>query len=114
MASNHPKFQRQNINTFKRLKHSWRKPRGIDNKMSRKMKAYGAQPDVGYRQPKEARHIHPCGLREALVANVEELSKVNPKTHCARVRSTVGAKKREQIVKKAAELRIKVLNCKNC
>ncbi|MGB9577464.1 MAG: 50S ribosomal protein L32e [Candidatus Micrarchaeia archaeon] len=110
MAAKHPKFQRQNVNMFKRLKRAWRKPRGIDNKMARKIKAYGAHPDVGYRQPAKARHVHPCGLREVLVANAEELAKVNPKTQCARIRATVGARKREQITKKARELGVKVLN----
>jgi len=106
----HPSFKRPNYGFKKRVKANWRKPRGIDSKQRMKRIAYGHVPLIGYKGPRATRHVHPCGLREALVANEKELMQINPKTHAARIRGTVGKKKREQLRAKAVLLGIKVLN----
>lgn len=110
MATKHPRFKRTNIEKFSRLVDTWRKPRGIDSKQARKKKAFGAVPTIGYAGPKATRHLHPCGLKEKLIANVAELEKLDAKKECARIRRTVGTKKRAAISARAAQLKIKVLN----
>ena len=42
--------------------------------------------------------------------NVKEWEKINPEKEAVKIASTVGKKKRQEIVKKAGEMKIKVLN----
>ncbi len=85
----------------------WRVPRGKDLD---KTGQYGKTPKSGYRAPKKARGIHPSGYREVLVQNPEQLKAIERETMAARISSRVGKKKRNEIVKKANELNIKILN----
>jgi large subunit ribosomal protein L32e len=84
----------------------WRLPRGIDIFFR---KEDGSMPRIGYRVPKEFRHFHPSGMREVMVANPSELSKVG-KDVVVRISGTVGKRKRKEIIKKAKEAGVKVLN----
>jgi large subunit ribosomal protein L32e len=65
---------------------------------------------VGYRGPRAARGLHPSGYRDNVIHNISELSNLDPKYDAARIGHTVGKKKRIDIVSKAVELGIKVLN----
>jgi len=111
IKKSHPKFFRQNFGrgTRKRVKGNWRKPRGIDNKKKFKIKTFGGEPTIGYRNPKEIRGLHPCGAEEVRVFNKDNLSDV-PKGAVVRIAGSVGEKKRVQIRAKAKELGLKVLN----
>jgi ribosomal protein L32E len=60
--------------------------------------------------PKDVRGLHPQGLREVLLKNAKDLLKIDPQKNVVRIASNVGGKKREQILKKANELRVTVLN----
>jgi large subunit ribosomal protein L32e len=103
-----PKFQRHP--KLKRLKNVWRRPRGIHNKMKRRKKGKGALPTPGYGSPRKEKWKHPSGLYEILVHNVKDLKKVNPKKEVARIASSVGIKKRLEILKEAKKEKIKILN----
>ncbi|MCD6478212.1 MAG: 50S ribosomal protein L32e [Candidatus Aenigmarchaeota archaeon] len=103
-----PKFQRHP--KLKRVEGGWRKPRGLDNKMRKKLKGKGKMPSIGYGSPNDKKFIHPSGLIEVLVENVKNLENINPKKECIRIRKSVGKKKREEIIKKAKEIGIKILN----
>lgn len=105
-----PNFARQESWRYDRLKENWRRPRGIDNKMRRKIKGWPPTVNVGYRGPKAARGLHPSGYEEVLVHNVDELQKVDPKTQAVRIAHTVGKKKRVQILTQARKKKIIVLN----
>lgn len=105
-----PDFVRQESWRYDRLKESWRRPKGIDNKMRRKIKGWPATVNVGYRGPKAARGLHPSGYEEVLVYNVEQLKKVDSKTQAVRISRTVGKRKRTQILLEARKRKITVLN----
>ena len=60
--------------------------------------------------PKIVRSRHPSGFIEVLVHNVKELEGIDPKRYAIRIASTVGRRKRIEIIKMADKLGIKVLN----
>jgi large subunit ribosomal protein L32e len=105
-----PEFRRPLSGTIKRIKESWRRPRGLHSKVRQKEKSKLKMPDIGYRQPKEVRGLHPSGFKEVLVRNLKDLERVDPSKEAIRIAATVGKKKREEIVKKAKELKIRILN----
>ncbi len=110
----HPRFKRPNVGRSKRsrLEDKWRKPRGIDNKQAAHRMPSGALPSVGYKNMRSIRGIHPSGFREVLVRNLGDIAKLAGKseTTAIRIAAVIGRRKRELLVKKAEELKLKVLN----
>lgn len=84
----------------------WRYPRGIDVTFKRENHPI---PMIGRGTVGEIIGVHPSGYREKLIHNPFELHGVEKNIAC-RIASTVGRKKRLEIVKKAEELQVKVLN----
>jgi large subunit ribosomal protein L32e len=105
-----PAFVRAESWKYDRFSLSWRKPRGLDNKIRRKIKGWPPGPSTGYKGPKVARYLHPSGYREVIVYNAEDLTNVDPNTQAIRIAHTVGKRKRASIIAKAKELNLKILN----
>jgi large subunit ribosomal protein L32e len=110
VAQTRPRFVRQESWRYDRLAENWRKPKGKDNKMRKQKSGMPALVKVGYRTPKAARGLHPSGYRDNLIHNSTELAQLDPKIDAARIAHTVGKRKRIEIISKALELGIKVLN----
>lgn len=110
ISSRRPDFVRQESWRYKRLRPNWRKPKGIDNHMRKQKSGWPRLVKIGYRGPRATRYLHPSGYHDILVHNVQEVSKLDPKKDAARISSTVGAKKRKEIVTKAKSMKLKILN----
>ncbi|OGD45203.1 50S ribosomal protein L32e [Candidatus Bathyarchaeota archaeon RBG_16_57_9] len=105
-----PKFRQFESWRYVRVKDHWRRPTGIDNKMRFNLKGWPRSVTVGWRGPAEVRGLHSSGMEEVAVWNTADLDKVNPQIQVARIGGTVGARKREAIRTKAAELGVRILN----
>ncbi len=105
-----PEFNFHDSHKKKRLGTSWRKPRGLHNKLRQQVAAKGKLVRPGFGSPAAVRGFHPSGVPEMLVNNVVELTLAQG---CAvRIAGAVGMKKRLEIQAKAAEMGLKVLNPK--
>ena len=107
-----PEFIRAESWRYSRFSLSWRRPRGLDNKIRRKIKGWPAGVSVGYKGPKIARGLHPSGYREVIVYNAAGISTIDPNTQAARIAHTVGKRKRALIIAEAKKLNVKILNFK--
>ena len=110
VKKNKPNFRRHESWRYDRLKQNWRKPRGLDNKMRQKVKGWPASPNVGYRGPRKSRNLHPSGFKEVQVFNLDNLANIDPKFEAIRISRRVGNRKRLEIVNRARERGIRVLN----
>lgn len=110
ISDSRPKFVRQESWRYDRLSESWRRPKGKDNKMRLQVSGVPRLVKVGYRGPKVSRGLHPSGYTDNLVFNRNDLMRLDPKKDAARMGHAVGKRKRVEIIAKASELGIKVLN----
>jgi large subunit ribosomal protein L32e len=106
----HPVFKRPNYGrkSRSRIKKNWRAPRGIDNKMRLKIAYMGGRPSIGYRNAREVRGLHPTGYPEVLAARPQDIE--GKSNVVIRIASGVGKLKRMAIEKRAAEMKLRVLN----
>ena len=105
-------FNRYHSDRYMRVKKSWRKPHGIDNRMRRKFRGSGQMPGVGFGSAKITRDVHPNGFKKFLVRNEKELEVLLMHNHvyCAELAHNLSGQTRKKIVERAAALDIKVTN----
>merc|ERR1712080_476512 len=97
-------FNRFQSDKYKRIKKSWRKPTGIDNRVRRKFRGAIKMPNKGYKNVEE--------FRQVMVANVKEIEAMTSlnNNYIAVIRHQIGVKKRVAIIQRAEELGINVAN----
>ncbi|MCL1966024.1 MAG: 50S ribosomal protein L32e [Candidatus Bathyarchaeota archaeon] len=105
-----PAFLRQESWRDAKFSESWRRPRGLDNKVRRKIKGWPAGPNTGYKGSNIARGLHPSGYREVIVYNPEDVTTVDSSAQAIRIAHTVGKRKRALIIAEAEKLQVKILN----
>ncbi|KAI5149557.1 large subunit ribosomal protein L32e [Enteropsectra breve] len=107
-----PAFNRYHSDRYMRLKPSWRKPRGLDSKMRKKHSGVPVMPGKRYIKPAIIRGLLPCGLREVVIQNVNDLQALTSlnRRYCATIGKAVSARKRIEIVNEAKVLGIHVTN----
>jgi large subunit ribosomal protein L32e len=112
VSEHRPKFKRQESWRYKRLAVTWRKPKGVDNKMRKQVSGVPPLVKIGYRGPRISRGLHPSGYVDILVHNVKDLMLLDNTKDAARIARTVGNKKRLEIISKAESMGIKLINGK--
>jgi len=95
------------------VKSRWRFPRGKHSKVRQMHKGRPALPSVGYGSPKEVKGLHKSGLEMVVVKNKDEMEKINTEKQGVIIASTVGNKKRTELLKLAKEKSITILNVKD-
>lgn len=98
------KFLRQN-SSRKKLKQKWRKPSGIHSKLRLNKAGHRKKPSPGFRSPKKER-----------ASNVSLINSIYGLTNAKQsilLSSNLGLKKRLEILKRARELNLNILNIKN-
>lgn len=112
------KFLRHHGDRFKRISWkrfpSWRRPRGIDSRVRRRFKSNNRTVKIGFGTNKEHRHILPCGFKSFLVRTPRdlELLLLHNRVYAATIAHNLAVPKRLQILKRAAQLDVRVLNAK--
>merc|ERR1712073_50462 len=106
------KFIRHQSDRYVKLGRSWRKPKGIDNRVRRKFKGMYLMPNIGYGSAKTTKHMLPIGFRKVLVHNIKELEvlMMQNKKFCVEIAHGVSAKNRKTLVERAQQLCIRVTN----
>eukprot|EP00386_Alphamonas_edax_P003179 GDKI01009755.1.p2 GENE.GDKI01009755.1~~GDKI01009755.1.p2 ORF type:complete len:141 (-),score=41.07 GDKI01009755.1:164-565(-) len=105
-------FKRFQSDQFKRLSTKWRKPKGIDSRVRRKFKGNRIMPKIGYGSNKATRDMIPSGFLKFRVtgaADIEMLLMHNRK-YAAELASNLSARKRREIIERADQLNVKVIN----
>lgn len=105
-----PTFARQESWKYVRVKPSWRRPHGIDNKMRVARRGWPRLVRIGYSTPRRVRGLHPSGLELVTVHNEFDLELVNPGNQLAMIAHTVGGRKRARIIRLAKERGIVIMN----
>jgi large subunit ribosomal protein L32e len=106
-----PLFRRSQGAMVNRLKKKgWRRPTGKHNKIRESKKGKGETPSIGYGASKETRYLHPCGLEDLLVSNLKDIQGINPNRQAARIRASVGKRKKALLISELKKRKIKLLN----
>ncbi|KAI0177276.1 COP9 signalosome catalytic subunit rri1 [Pestalotiopsis sp. IQ-011] len=107
-------FKRHQSDRFMRVDPSWRKPKGIDNRVRRRFKGNQVMPSIGFGSNKKTRHMMPSGHKAFLVNNTKdvELLLMHNRTYAAEIAHNVSSRKRVDIIARAKQLGVKVTNSK--
>src|SRR3989338_214462 len=95
------------------VKRRWRLPRGLHSATRQRYRGKEPLPTVCYRAPTEVRGLHHSGLLPVVVHTPSQLAKFNSTTEAMVIGSTVGARKRIELLKLAQEKKILVLGVKD-
>ncbi|NPA23314.1 MAG: 50S ribosomal protein L32e [Crenarchaeota archaeon] len=112
MERREPKWMRMDEWRFWKIarQERWRRPKTLDNKIRHQRKGYPPMVKIGYRQPRSVRGLHPSGFETVRVFRPEDLEKIDPSRQAVIIASTVSKRKRLEIIRRAMDRRIKVIN----
>jgi len=105
-----PHFVQTDQHKKKRLKDTWRKPKGLHNKKRQYILGKGEMARPGYGSPTAVKGLHPSGFIEVLLDRIQDVDNIDPNTQAIRIARTVGQRKRLEILKKAKSMGLKILN----
>lgn len=108
-----PIFSRQDAHKKAKLKPNWRRPKGSDSKMRVSRKGYRRCVSKGWGSPVAVNGFSKEGMVIVHIANLSDLTKVDPKKECIIILSSVGLKNRLKILEEAVKKSIVVTNLKD-
>lgn len=108
-----PDFIRQDAHKKPKIGFKWRRPKGIHSKMRLGKRGYRRCVKIGWGSPKKIKNFDRSGLRIKLISSIKELGDVNPKEDGILVSRKIGLKKKIELLKKANEMKITILNIKD-
>ncbi|BCU67565.1 hypothetical protein HS7_10020 [Sulfolobales archaeon HS-7] len=89
---------------------TWRRARGIDNKIRMKKKGWPMRPTTGLRTMVMIRGYHPSGVKYIVVNNEKQLKKAKELGLAVYISSRIGLNKKLKLTKLSNDLGIEVLN----
>ncbi len=112
MGRREPRWMRMDEWRYLRIAHGehWRRPRGNDNKIRLEIKGYPKRVKVGYGKPRLVKNLHPSGFKLVIVHRPEDVDRVDPTKEAIVIGRTVGLRKRIEIVRRAIEKGVRVMN----
>ncbi|NQU79824.1 hypothetical protein HQ545_08715 [Candidatus Woesearchaeota archaeon] len=108
-----PEFIRQDAHKKKKLGWKWRKPKGSDSKMRVSRRGYKRSVRKGWGSPVLVKGLDRSGLLPVMVSTQTQLETINPKTQIMVMPSSVGTKRRTELVTQAISKGITVQNYKD-
>jgi len=111
MVKKKPKFIRYNSEYLKKLSSSWRRPRGIHNKVRQKEKGHPRMPSIGYGSPKQFYSLYKSEFDYTLIKSEKDLENLNKKYVI--LSGNLGQKAKLNLVNKLKQLNVKILNIKD-
>lgn len=105
-----PHFIRQDYGKRKKLSLKWKKPKGIHSKIRHHFKGRRKMPSPGYKSPKEVAGLHSSGSKIVNISSIKDIKRINKENEGIVISKKVGIRKKLEILRKAKELDIKVLN----
>jgi large subunit ribosomal protein L32e len=109
MKKKKPNFLRQEAHKKKRLANNWRRAKGRDSKMRRKLRGYRKSPSVGYCSPRKVKGLTREGLKERIVETINDLKSIS-KNEIIILSKRLGLKKKVLLLKEIEKLGLKVGN----
>merc|ERR1712125_291335 len=105
-------FKRHQSDRYVKVTESWRKPKGIDNRLRRKFRGMTRMPKIGYGSNSRTKHVLQNGFKKFRVNNTAdlELLLMRNRTFAAEIAHNVSSGKRRDIIQRADQLNIKVIN----
>lgn len=106
-----PSFIRYKSKNIKKLSKSWRRPRGMHNKVRLRIKGHIKAPSIGYGNKSQLKGLYKGQVKYKLVTSLNDLKNLDAKAII--ISNKIGLKKKIQLLNEIKKLDIKILNIKD-
>ena len=110
MPQRKPRFLRQESWRLKRVRESWRRPKGVTSRMRKEKAGWPRRAKVGYGVSSSSKGLHPRGLSQRRVEKLSDMEGLNPKSDILFLSRRLGERRRLMLLERAKELGLRVAN----